>query len=431
MTSISGPAILQDEQFFGQALKKVLSPSRPLQSVEFLRGREEQLTGIKRALFQDGRHILIHGLRGVGKSSLAQTSAFSLANSSDPVIIGCDERSTFHSLIKEVYDQARGRDPEVSKEVREGKISFVRFGIGAEARSSSERTDAGSPTSINEAVRLVQYIRDKVSKRLVIVIDEFDLIPNREEQVSFTNFLKQISDRHVDATFIVCGIGESAQTLMDSHPSADRYFHTVGLGQLPWEARFEIVESAAGSLGVKVDRDTVIRIARISNGFPHYVHFISEHLFWCVHEAQNGGKVTPELYQRAISRAASAMDMKLRGPYEVATQKYNNDYETVLWAVADGHELKRRSTDIFGSYMRIMQGRGPSALDRSKFNQRINSLKKDSHARILTGSRTGWYEFTEMMIRGYVRLRAEQEGVELDDDHPSMSGGKRMPSFDR
>lgn len=409
-----------EEEKFGKALGRVLSPSRPLQSEEFLKGRAEQLQGIKRALYQPGRHVLIHGLRGVGKSSLAQTSAYALPDAADPVIIGCDETSTFHSLMKEVYDQVLVKDPTISKEIKEGRIGFSTFGIGAEGKMATERSMTAGPSSINEAVRLIDFLQKKVNKKLVIVIDEFDLIPERTDQVSFTNFLKQISDRHIDATFIVCGIGDSAQTLMDAHASADRYFHTVNLGPLSWEARFEIVESAALSLGIRVDRDTVIRIAMISNGFPHYVHFISEHLFWKVYESKSQGAVTPELYLLAINSAASAMDMKLRGPYEMATQKYNNDYEMVLWAAADGHELKRRSSDIFTSYSRILKESGKEGLDRSKFNQRINALKKDSHAKILTGSRAGWYEYTEMMIRGYVRLRAEQQGIELEDDHPAI-----------
>ena len=79
----------------------------------------------------------------------------------------------------------------------------------------------------------------------------------------------------------------------------------------------------------------------ICDGFPYYVHFISEKLFWRVFEAQNGGKVTPELFIQAMEDAANAMDMKLRGPYEKATQKYDDTYSAILFAVADGHELKK------------------------------------------------------------------------------------------
>jgi uncharacterized protein len=82
--------ISQPEHDFGALLGRVLSPSQPLTSEECLRGREDQLSGIKRALYQSGRHVLIHGLRGVGKSSLAQTAAYSLSLGADPIILGCD-----------------------------------------------------------------------------------------------------------------------------------------------------------------------------------------------------------------------------------------------------------------------------------------------------------------------------------------------------
>jgi hypothetical protein len=74
-----------------------------------------------------------------------------------------------------------------------------------------------------------------------------------------------------------------------------------------------------------------------------------------------------------------------------------------------------------------MAARGKEPLDRNRFNQRINSLKQASHAHILTGTRQGWYEFTEKMIRGYVRLRAELANVILEVDHPGQR--KRVTGY--
>ncbi len=410
-------------------LGRVLSPSQPLHSEEFLRGREEQLNGIKRALYQSGRHVLIHGLRGVGKSSLAQTAAYGLSVGADPIIVACDGKSTFSSIVREIFDEAVNKNPAVEKKVKEYGGGFARFGFNLGGKVTTHETSAIEPGSVNEAVRFIQFLCESYTEKPVIVIDEFDQITNKEDQEAFTNFVKQVSDKHVPARFIFCGIGESVDAMMAAHGSADRYFHTVGLGQLPWEARFEIVTGAADALGVEIDDTTIYRIARISDGFPHYVHFVSEMLFWRVYAAQNEGRVTGELFEAAMSDAASSMDMKLRGPYETATQKYRNDYESVLWAAADGHELKRRSTDIYESYQRIMRDRPEEALDRDKFNQRINSLKQPSHASILSGTRQGWYEFTEKMIRGYVRLRAEQQGVLLEVDHPAVkSRTKAFPA---
>lgn len=414
------PVITQPQDEFGKLLSKVLSPARPLQSEEYLKGREQQLADIKKAVYQPGRHVLIHGLRGVGKSSLAQTAAYSLSRQADPIVIGCDRRSSFGRVIREVFEEAENSNPKVRQKIKESGASFSRLGIGLNTKVTTTETAPSDAGSVNEAVRFMQYLCQAYAEEPVVVIDEFDQIVDKVEQEHFTNFIKQVSDKHVPARFIFCGIGESADAIMKAHGSADRYFHTVELGQLPYEARYDIVTSSADTLGIVIDDETVMRIARISDGFPHYVHIVSEKLYWRVYEAENSGVVTPELFEGAMGDASMAMDMKLRGPYEKATQKYNNDYEGVLWAVADGHELQRRSTDIYGSYIRIMSERKDEALDRTKFNARINALKRTTHGKILTGNRQGWYEFSEKMIRGYVRLRAEQAGVLLDADLPKV-----------
>lgn len=415
------PVLTQPEADFGTLLAKVLSPSQPLQSAEFLRGRAEQLSGIKRALYQPGRHVLIHGYRGVGKSSLAQTAAYTLSVGIDPILVGCDSKSTFTTVIEDVVKEVINKTPTIEKKIREAAAGFSIFKFNGSIKASTEATTViTEPGSVNEAVRLIQYICDHTQSMPVIVVDEFDQMRDKTEQEAFTNFIKLASDKHVPARFIFCGIGDSVDAIMAAHGSADRYFHTVSLGQLPWEARFEIVTLAAEALGVEIDDDTVKRIARISDGFPHYVHFVSEKLFWRVYEAKNEGRVTGELFGSAMSDAAESMEMRLKRPYETATRKYRNDYEYVLWAAVDGHELQRRSTDIFESYSRLTTGRLDVPLDRQHFNQRLNSLKQPSHGSILTGTRQGWYEFTEKMIRGYVRLRAEQRGLVLEADHPAV-----------
>lgn len=161
-----------------------------------------------------------------------------------------------------------------------------------------------------------------------------------------------------------------------------------------------------------------MRIARISDGFPHYVHLLCEKLFWLVYEETDDGIVTPDLFERALIRASEDMEPQLKMPYERATRKYTNYYEEILWAVADHHQLQRPTTEIFESYLRIMRTLKREPLEKKKFYTRMNNLKKESHGNILMGSRAGWYEYREKMLRGYARLRAEQSGVTLDIEHP-------------
>lgn len=420
------PVITQNEAGFGGVLAKVLSPSRPLQSEQYLRGRDTQLSAIKQALYQPGRHVLIHGFRGVGKSSLARTVAFGITkDGKPPIVVACDNKSTFGTIVRDILDEAINRDPTVKSRIGEVGIGIEKFGINASGKVTVETGRPETASSVNEAVRLMKFLCAAYTPDPVVIVDEFDLIEDKQEQIYVTNFIKQVSDQHLNVRFLFCGIGDSVDKIMAAHGSADRYFHVEGLAPLPWEARFEILGYAARELGIEIDQHTIIRIARISDGFPYYIHFIAEKLFWRVFNAKNGGKVTGSIFEDAMGDAAQSMDMRLRGPYEKATQKYRNEYEPVLWAVADGHEFRRPSATINDSYLRIMErlkivtGRDWEILERDKFNRRIGSLKQESHDCILIGNRQGWYEFREKMIRGYVRLRAEHAGITLEADHPT------------
>ena len=175
-----------------------------------------------------------------------------------------------------------------------------------------------------------------------------------------------------------------------------------------------------------MDDATRYRVAIIS-GAPHYVHLVCEKLFW---EASRNytivSRVHPTHFTHAIEAAVRDIEPHLKATYEKAIRKYNDEYEEILWAAADDKELSRRSTDIFASYKRIMEVRKTTLKDRKpvsrdRFNQRMNALKKDGHGCILKANRAGWYEFKENIVRGYVRLRAQEKGIELEVDHQLLA----------
>src|SRR6266566_3216771 len=96
-------------------------------------------------------------------------------------------------------------------------------------------------------------------------------------------------------------------------------------------------------------------------------------------------------YVEGICQAAAGIQAFLREAYNQATRKYTNDYEEVLWAVADSPLLERPSTEIFVSYKRILKhlpakrqnsGSGGVKRDemseenlRKRFNQKNQSSK--------------------------------------------------------
>src|SRR3984893_15784674 len=258
--------------------------------------------------------------------------------------------------------------------------------------------------SINEAVQITEFLLELHSREPVIIIDEFDQLKSKSEQTKFAAYVKEIGDRNLHCKLIFCGIGESIDNFFAAHESAYRQFHTVNLERLAWEPRFEIIITAAEALGIRLDETTKIRIARVSDGFPHFVHLVCEKLFWVVYEdAAAEMHVKADHFEVAISNAVSVIEPHLRAPYEKPTQNYGNDCEPVLWAVADGHELQRPSREILTSYEQIMQRWGKEPMLREQFYGRMNRMKEKSVGSILIGNRTGWYEFREKMMRGYAR----------------------------
>lgn len=71
---------------------------------------------------------------------------------------------------------------------------------------------------------------------------------------------------------------------------------------------------------------------------------------------------------------------------------------------------------MYSSYEHIAKSlKLKQSLDYTKFSARIRSLKNVSHGEILIPDehKKGMYSYKEKMLRGYVRMQAEANGIEL------------------
>jgi Cdc6-like AAA superfamily ATPase len=416
---------------FEAALKQTLSPTTPIRSPEHLRGRERKLEDIRRALVQPGRSVFVYGDRGVGKTSLAQTAAFEHQSASKPpVLIGCDASSTFGRVAQQITTRLLGLDATLIKTSNQTTGSFSAQPVTIEQRRSTDKGPVPIPNSVDEAINMMLQAARAHSAQPVIVVDEFERLKDDDQRALFADLIKQTGDQSMPFKLIFCGVASSLSELLDAHHSCYRYLVTVELERLPAAPRFEIVNEACKVVGVTVESSSLGRISAISDGFPHCVHLITEKLLWEIFSDENTiVQSRPGHYLQANKAAVLDIEAKLKATYEKATQKYveSDQYEAVLWAVADHHELSRRSADIFDVYSHLTRKYDIKTLAREKFTQRINALKRPAHGSILKGSRQGWYEFREPVMRDYVRLQAEAQDVELGADHASeYRGHKRL-----
>ena len=398
---------------FGQKLATVVNAATPIRSIQHLKGREQQLEEIERALFAVGRHIFIFGDRGVGKSSLAATAAYQYQSpDAEPIFVSGSPDDTFQSVIANIAVQALGRSKvENRKNQESASIEFrgLKWSTGYEVST----IDLGAQIkSIGDATELLKQVALKHSDKPTVVLDEFDTIPDPAERAKFASLLKQLGDQSVNIKFFITGIGTSCQELLGAHQSAHRQLATIELHRLGWEGRREIVQDAAMVFGLELDDNVNWRIAMISDGYPYYVHLIIENMLWAAFDSDNDEPMLGvDEFHAGLRAAVTKTNAELRMPYEKAVLQRAPEFEDVVWSTADGDDLFRSLDSMYSSYLRVVADRdGRPEVDRSKYADIVRKLKDAPYGSILkqiTG-RPGWmkaYFFPSAAVRGSSLMR--------------------------
>ena len=243
-------------------------------------------------------------------------------------------------------------------------------------------------------------------------------------RIHFADFIKQLGDQRLPFKFVFCGVAESMEKLLGAHESCYRYLEGIHLKTLTYDARYEILDNIARTLGCQIIDPLRHRIAAISDGFPHYIHRMCEQLLWQMFRDQHICTTpTASHYRAAVTQSVLGIEQHLKRTYDQAIMKDAPGYEQVIWAVADHSDLIRKTEDIYTSYLNIMDTAEvrDDLLDRQTVVARLNALKTKGSGNILASHRRGWYQFRENIIRGYVRLRAEEQDCELALDYAAAS----------
>ncbi len=405
-------AIQEDE--FGQRIHAVLFPSSPIQSHEFLFGRDGQLDRIRRALMAPGRQVFIYGERGVGKSSLAGAAAAEVqCADAVPLHASCGSSSTFTGVIWNLI-RATAAEPAQAKTIQ-NKRGIEGKGLSWTTNTETSTQPTTAPLDIEDAANRLDAAFTAYSQRTVAVIDEFDLIPDVAERNKFAELIKALGDRKSNVKLIFTGVASALDELLESHGSAHRQLDTILLERLDYQPRLDIIKKALGAFDLDFDPSVIYRIASVSNGFPYYVHLLTEHLLWAWYGDPGAEQVSMDHLHDAFAKATDAVHADLRKPYDKATRG-RDQAAIVLWATADAFDLERTTEAIWASYSQICDTLEVEALEKDKFKAQLRNLKAESHGSILDGvpSRR-LHLFREAMVRGYVRMAAACKNIELDD----------------
>ncbi|MGC1020242.1 ATP-binding protein [Pantoea agglomerans] len=415
-------ALTRDE--FYSRLYKVVRPSQPIDASEFLFGRDRQYEAMRAALYAPGRHSFIFGNRGVGKSSLAHSVAFDLQEQAEPILLSCDENTTMESIVADALREAGKSGINKSEWLISMSLGVGGTGIKFEKKGTSNSQDI-IISDTSSAVFALEYLQKIHSVKPFIIVDEFDRIQNPKEREKFGTLLKQLGDKKCTVKFIFTGIAASYEELLMGHASSSRQIHELKLEPLHYSGCFSIIDRAFSEFGLSVPDDLRIRIAGISDGYPHYVHLICEKMLAIAYD-KDIDTVTEHLFFNGLNEAVTSVAQSLRGPYDKATYARDRNYTYLLWSVADSKSFLRQVGGIRYSYSNVMDQVAwkikdeISPLTEAGISRILRNFRTSEYGEVVIpafgGKRRGWYTFKENMLRGYIRMCAEANRIRLDFD---------------
>ena len=314
-------------------VEDVFTPSSPIKDPENLKGRDDEIKTILQTIISKGRHGLIFGDRGIGKSSLALSSLNGAVKekiyNGKIIKVECGVDSTFDSIIKKPLTEL---DPDYASNKLE-ETTKTSGTLGVPKVLSGERIVETKKTIEKETITPQQAADAIKDLNAIVLIDEFDVI-QEEVKRSFAELIKHLSDNESKLKIIIVGISKDGASLVAQHPSVTRCLDEIKLERVSNEDIKKIIDDGEKKLGITFNKEIKNKIIEVSNGFPYFTHLLS---LKCSEICLSSGQLTVnnEIFKAAMKGAVKSAEGSLIRDYELAIKSSrNNNYSKILLAAA-------------------------------------------------------------------------------------------------
>lgn len=411
-----------DRAIFRARLDHFLHPSGNVSIPAQLKGRVEPMRQMQDCFETRGAQAFIWGPRGVGKTSLGHTAC----EVHDDIVefaaaISCDKNTTFSQLMNDIFVKIiHNNKISIKTGLLQAKFEAFGFSFSGGALTVIDEVKIENVNAASALLNTIFSTSNFPHKVPVVIVDEFDLLENKDTFRLLSSLLKQMTVDDIKLQFVFCGVAEDLNELLGAHESVERYVYGVELPPLAYEAIEEIITDIETEFEISLHRGQHVRIAQISSGYAGFTHLILKNILLAAFESEsNSSEISDDLYKLGISRSAEQAATRLKTSYEKAIQQGTDRYTEVLWAAANGQHLDRQFKDIVQDYERIILERPHrSGYDTTKNNAADlrNALNSLHTRKYLKKGKSGWYSFVDPMFRSYVRLMAERETIELGSE---------------
>jgi Cdc6-like AAA superfamily ATPase len=275
-------------------IRQLFTPSTPVTVAELFAGRLGQMVRIIDTIAERGRHVILFGERGVGKTSIVQVVPYIVPGRREHVKycrIQAFPNDTFQTLAQRIIKNASADDGDL----------FVTSHIAPD-----------------DLVReLNRFTQNDIP---IIVIDEFNEVTDSATPLMIANTIKALSDSGTNVTIIVVGVADNVTQLISNHESIQRCTEQIPMPRMTKEELFEVLDKRLKQLGFAITGDARWKIVNLAKGLPAYVHGLGKHA--CLSAISNGSRLQIEEsdIDQAIDSLIASSDQSFKDIYEAATR---------------------------------------------------------------------------------------------------------------
>ena len=399
------PITAEDWSNLRAEITEAFSPGAPVQERDLFAGRSTQIASLEDAVNQRGRHAIVYGERGVGKTSLVNVLPLVMHRPNRELIyvrVNADPTDTFVSLWKKVFK----------------RMTYVASSIEGGTVTKKISEDFGSELTPDD----VQLVLSEFSSIHIpiIVLDEFDRIKSAGTTHLVADTIKSLSDYSVNATVVIVGVAEDVSSLIEGHESITRSLVQIKMPRMSTDELKQLILTRYTRCGIQTDADAVWKIIFLSRGLPYYAHLLAMHAARHVIDSKKM-VVKHEDVDGALKGAITELDQSIKEKYVLAVRSQRADdtlYAPVLLACAfaSTDELGRfQQSAIAAPLNRIVPGKNYQA---STFALHMNAFTEADRGCVLQRfgtARNYRYRFADPMMQPYVILKGLDDGRLTDE----------------
>lgn len=380
---------------------QIFTPSTPVGVADLFAGRKDQIGKLVDAISERGRHIIIYGEPGVGKTSIAQILRYYVPRKVSRVYYlrkAVFSADSYSSIWLDVFRQIK-----FTANAGDGDKEYVVADLYESGVTPSDVVREMSNFSENDIP--------------IIVIDEFNLLKDAGASKQMAETIKAVSDEGLNVTIVIVGISDTVENLIDGHSSIARCTEEVLMPRMNSKEMQDLLETRFSKVGMKIDGDAKWKIINLCKGLPAFAHALGK---GAALSAITGKRMlmTDADVDTAIDDVIGGSQNTLKNDYEVATRSNQERarFRQILTACA-------LSKSDESGYFTAKQVQEPLATILKKeigidgFNPNLKELASDKRGCVLQQigtERIYRYRFRNPAMQPYVIMKGIKDGF-LDE----------------